>query len=359
LAITTATAPATPGAINGLATVCPSTSVTYSITAVTNASSYTWTAPTNATITAGQGTTSVTITYASAFTSGTLSVIATGCGGTSTARTLVITTAPAPATPGAINGLATVCAGSSGTYSITAVTNATSYTWTLPTGMSFVANTSTTGTSIQVVFANNFTGGTLSVVANNCSGSSASVSRVITANALPTQPGPIAGPTVVCARQRKLVYSVAASPGVTFNWTVPTGCTINSGAGTNSIVVRWGTVAGTISVTKTNGCGTSVASTLAVSIGACRIVEPSETKSFNVIAYPNPFTENFVIEAKTDSSTMIDIKVFDMVGRLIEERSVEANALEMTPMGNRYPSGVYNIVVTQDDEVKTLRVVKR
>jgi hypothetical protein len=28
-------------------------------------------------------------------------------------------------------------------------------------------------------------------------------------------------------------------------------------------------------------------------------------------------------------------------------------------IGDRYPSGVYNVIVTQGSEVKTLRVVKR
>jgi hypothetical protein len=28
-------------------------------------------------------------------------------------------------------------------------------------------------------------------------------------------------------------------------------------------------------------------------------------------------------------------------------------------IGDQYPSGVYNVVVTQDEEVRTLRVVKR
>jgi len=33
--------------------------------------------------------------------------------------------------------------------------------------------------------------------------------------------------------------------------------------------------------------------------------------------------------------------------------------LETTTIGDSYPSGVYNVVVTQDKDVKTLRVVKR
>jgi hypothetical protein len=48
-----------------------------------------------------------------------------------------------------------------------------------------------------------------------------------------------------------------------------------------------------------------------------------------------------------------------MVGRLIEQHTAQVNELETMTIGDRYPSGVYNVVVTQGEDVKTLRVVKR
>jgi len=48
-----------------------------------------------------------------------------------------------------------------------------------------------------------------------------------------------------------------------------------------------------------------------------------------------------------------------MVGRLVEQRVVKVNDLENTTIGERYPSGVYNVIISQGEEVKTLRVVKR
>jgi hypothetical protein len=360
LTITKTTAPSTPGAINGLATVCSGTSGTsgtYSIAAVANATSYTWTAPTNASITAGQGTTSVTVAYASGFTSGTLSVTATGCGGTSAAKTLAISKITIPAAPGAISGASPVCAGSTQTYSISAVTNATSYVWILPTGMSFVPATSTTGTSIQVLLANNFSGGTLSVKASNCSGSSANVSKSLTVSPLPTTPGTITGPAALC-RGAKVVFSVAAASGYTFNWTVPSGASITLGAGTNSIKVTWGSVSGNVTVTKANGCGNSVASTLAVTARICRD-EAAIERPFNVIAYPNPFADSFNLDVTTSIDDSIEIKVYDMIGKLIEIRNSKVSEVSNQEVGNNYPSGVYNIVVTQGIELKTLRVIKR
>ena len=80
---------------------------------------------------------------------------------------------------------------------------------------------------------------------------------------------------------------------------------------------------------------------------------------FKATAYPNPFANNFVIDVKSTSTSIVNLKVYDMVGRLVEQRSVSVTELENSPIGERYPSGVYNVVVAQDDEVKTVRVVKR
>lgn len=95
----------------------------------------------------------------------------------------------------------------------------------------------------------------------------------------------------------------------------------------------------------------------------CTVIVPLITKNiatdFKATAYPNPFAANFMIDVKTSSNSVIAIKVYDMVGRLIEQKSTTVAELENTPIGNNYPSGVYNVVVTQDETVQTVRVVKR
>jgi hypothetical protein len=74
------------GSITGSTTVCyGQTGVSYSISAVSNASSYTWSVPTGAVVTSGSGTTAIIVSYAGAsVTSGTVSVTATNsCGSAS------------------------------------------------------------------------------------------------------------------------------------------------------------------------------------------------------------------------------------------------------------------------------------
>ncbi|WNM20364.1 HYR domain-containing protein [Flavobacterium capsici] len=90
-----------------------------------------------------------------------------------------------------------------------------------------------------------------------------------------------------------------------------------------------------------------------------RIIDPTIVTPFSAVAYPNPFAENFKINIKTSSTEMISLQVFDMLGRLIEQREVKLLDIEETTIGDRYPSGVYNVIVKQAEELTTLRVVKR
>ena len=97
---------------------------------------------------------------------------------------------------------------------------------------------------------------------------------------------------------------------------------------------------------------------------ACDMFTPAPAKTistvaFKAVAYPNPFANNFMLDVKTTSQSTVNLKVYDMIGRLIDQRDVRVSDLETTTIGDRYPSGVYNVVVSQEDSVQTVRVVKR
>jgi hypothetical protein len=81
--------------------------------------------------------------------------------------------------------------------------------------------------------------------------------------------------------------------------------------------------------------------------------------NFAAVAYPNPFATAFAINVQTDSQQVIQLKVYDMIGRLVEQRETTANNKEITMFGERYPSGVYSVIVTQGNVTETLRVIKR
>jgi hypothetical protein len=48
-----------------------------------------------------------------------------------------------------------------------------------------------------------------------------------------------------------------------------------------------------------------------------------------------------------------------MTGKLIEDREVEPSSLEGLQLGSEWASGVYNVIIAQDNEVKTIRMIKK
>jgi hypothetical protein len=103
---------------------------------------------------------------------------------------------------------------------------------------------------------------------------------------------------------------------------------------------------------------------------SCSIIIPGSARAieteaivvkgnFAAVAYPNPFATTFAINVQTSSQELVYLKVYDMLGRLVEQRETNTDSKETTMFGERYPSGVYSVVVTQGNVTETLRVIKR
>jgi len=80
---------------------------------------------------------------------------------------------------------------------------------------------------------------------------------------------------------------------------------------------------------------------------------------FDVKAYPNPYADTFKLDMNTSGEDTVEVKVYDMIGRQMEATILNVSDLDTKEIGYQYPSGVYNIIVTQGENVKTLRVIKR
>lgn len=326
--------------------VCAGSTKTYSITAVTNATSYTWTTPGNSSIISGQGTNSIKVLFGSSFTSGNLTVIANNsCVSTSTVSTALKST---PSIPGIIKGpISNVC-GATTTYYITSVLGATSYTWSVPAGATILSGQGTT--SISVLWpATSLSSQSICVTANNACGSS--LAKCLTGiSTLPLKPVKVTGPLSVCAGQTNLTYSITAEPGVTYTWGVPTGGSILSGQGTSTVIVKWGTVSGSIRVTASNTCGAQAIKYQAVSV-TCRT---SDLINDEITLFPNPNNGNATIELGSEKS--FTVLVNDMIGRQIiykETFGVNYN-LNLADQ----PKGVYIVSVILDNgEKKIFRMV--
>jgi T5SS/PEP-CTERM-associated repeat protein len=187
-------------------------------------------------------------------------------------------TAPA----GPITGSSSVNAGDSGdSYSISSVTDATTYTWSVPSGATIVSGQGTT--SITVNFGCSAVSGSITVTPSNGSGSGASSSLPVTVTSVGAA-GSVTGPSAVNAGDSGDVYSISSVGGATtYAWTVPSGATITSGQGTTSITVNYScsAVNGTVQVTPSNGNGCSgTAGSLSItvtSVGAAGSISGTTT----------------------------------------------------------------------------------
>jgi hypothetical protein len=85
----------------------------------------------------------------------------------------------------------------------------------------------------------------------------------------------------------------------------------------------------------------------------------SEPMAFEVTVYPNPFAEHFYFKVNSASTIDYSIQVYDMLGRVVETKTVSSDSVESTEVGANFPAGVYNVILTQGENSKVLRVVKR
>ena len=351
--ITVRSVPAVPGTITGPATtVCSGGSYTYTFASITGATSYTWTVPAGWIINSGQGTNTVNITP-SAYTTANISVVAENACGSSAAKTLAVRSTPV--TPGTITGLINnVCGTGPFTYTIAAVASATSYNWTVPAGCTIISND---GISMTMTTSAAFTSGNVTVAAVNACGASAVKTLAISKN--PATPAVITGTASVCANQAGVAYSTTAVAGLTYTWTVPTGASIVSGQGTNSIVVNFGANAGTVSVKANNACGSSAVRSFTVAKVACRISEDGslveEAPALEV--FPNPGQGMYTVRIAGITGNAV-AKVYSMTGQLVQQIAI-AEGTQQIPLNlNDAAEGIYLLRFESVELIKEVKVIK-
>jgi hypothetical protein len=263
LAITVDPLPASAGTITGNSTVCQGqNSVTYTVPAIANATSYIWTLSDGATGTSN--TNSIKVDFGMTAVSGGIEVFGRNSCGDGNASILAINVNPHPVDAGEISGPTNVCQGQNSiTYSISRLENASSYIWTLPSGVTGTSNSN----SITVNFGTAAISGEISVKGRFICGDGSSSSIMVTVNPLPANAGIISGTTSICQGQNAVTYAVPTIANTTsYIWTLPEGATGEST--TKTIVVNYGnsSKSGNITVQGSNDCGNGVISTLSVTV---------------------------------------------------------------------------------------------
>ncbi len=167
--------------------------------------------------------------------------------------------------PGSISGSTSLCANATSTYSITAVPNATSYTWILPSGWTGSSITN----SISVTIDGN--PGTITVNAVGDCGVSLPQTISISIQTAPATPSSITGDTTYCENSGNMIFSVSSDPNATgYIWTLPTNWVGTSSTNTISAAPVFNS--GNVTVTATNACGNSSSQTLFVTYHALPVI---------------------------------------------------------------------------------------
>jgi uncharacterized repeat protein (TIGR03803 family) len=185
LAITVNPLPSNAEPIDGVTSICKGqNSITYTVPTIAKATSYVWNKPPG---TSGQSTTnSIIVSYGVVAVSGDLTVSGQNTCGEGVASILPISIIPTPAKAGIISGISSVCQGQNMvTYSVPAITNASSYVWTLTPGATGKSSTN----SIDVSY-----GATAALVvlavsgSNTCGENGTRSTQIITINPKPATP---------------------------------------------------------------------------------------------------------------------------------------------------------------------------
>jgi len=314
LAVTVNPLPAAAGTITGASTVCQGqSSVTYTIPAIANAASYTWTLPSGAT--GSSSTNSITVNYGTSAVSGDITLKGHNACGDGTSSSLAVTVNPLPAAAGTVTGSATVCQGqSSVTYSVSPITNASSYLWTLPSG---ATGTSTTN-SITVNFGTTAASGNITVKGHNTCGDGTSSSLAVTVNMAPTAAITYSG-TPFCetvnTAQAVTLSGTGSYSGGTFA-SVPSGLDINSVTGA---ILPYTSTPGMYSVTYTipasGGCpSVPVITNVAVTVQYPQTITGSATLFIGDSITLNSTTAGGIWTSTVDSVAVVNPETGTVTG---------------------------------------------
>ncbi len=314
--------------ISGENQVCEgSTGVTY--TTQSNNTAYVWTVSSGGTITAGAGTDAITVNWTGNGNQ-TVSVNyanSLGCGAIAP-TVYMVSVAPKPAAAGTVTGTSPVCAGTNGVvYTVQAIANATSYTWTVPAGASIVTGSATN--AITVNFALSASPGIIRVNGvNDCGSGAASPNFSVVVNPIPATP---------VITQHLDTLSSSANTG---NQWYLNGVIIPGATAKKHIAVYTGTYTVVVTLTGCSSASSNAILVLPVSVGDFEV-----SHSFDV--YPNPSHGQFNIRVTSAKPVELNIEIFNSVGiQIWKQEKVSVDGTYITPVSlDAVPNGVYMVAL--------------
>ena len=80
---------------------------------------------------------------------------------------------------------------------------------------------------------------------------------------------------------------------------------------------------------------------------------------WKAVAYPNPFANDFTLSVTSSQTEQVQVSVYDMLGKLMMATTLEVDVQSELQLGSELASGVYHVIVSQGENVRSLRVIKR
>jgi len=83
-------------------------------------------------------------------------------------------------------------------------------------------------------------------------------------------------------------------------------------------------------------------------------------KSFDAIAYPNPFNQEFSVSLVSYTvNEPVHIRVYDATGKLVEQHDLSPESVKDLRIGAAYAEGLYNILLSQGTQQTSIKVIRQ
>ena len=86
-------------------------------------------------------------------------------------------------------------------------------------------------------------------------------------------------------------------------------------------------------------------------------LEETPRLELSVIAYPNPSTNNLILEVKELEFSTLSFQLFDMQGRLLQSKNITCNQTNIV-MSRLTPATYFIKIIKEGRDVKTFKIIK-
>lgn len=185
----------------------------------------------------------------------------------------------------------------------------------------------------------------------------ASGQKTVLINVSQSNPGKINGRTNPYINDTA-TYFVPNEAGATYLWTMQGG-TVQTGAGTNSIRIKWPATSGiyNVIIQKTNTIGCTYMDTLSVHVLMTAINDLSSVSEIKM--YPNPANKEVTISMKSQKNQDLNIKIYDILGKVCMSDVIKsANGLVNKNYSlNEMSRGMYFVEISNSEEKTVFKLL--